>query len=652
MQLRTRVLLNNALLTALLLAAGGTGYHACTTLGEAMQFVAGPAAATNHQASTVQVAIAEQMLAVELLLAGVDPAVNKSRIDTASAANAKALAAIEQAGIVPTASLNRLRSGTEQFHAALTTVLGANQQLVAAKQALDEHTTRFNELSTLLEEVGDGAVEVLEKEPEKPMAWGQGLKDIWEAADGGMENRIALLAQYLALGQFEATGQAAARQALDAAIADQKETASRMLGTKTFAVPAPEQWGTITLSDLYTREFATHETLIRAYATSLGELPAHRTTYIEKATELRATVGDLVEAATTTIQQRVAANQASASAERTGVVTVMVVAVLLAVGLGLMIARNLGQRLSALRNRMHEIAEGDGDLTQRLQMAGDDEIATTAKWCDKFLDKVDRAIGEMHVVANQIDSVAKDLATSAGELSTSSSHQAASVEEISAAMIEIGAKSGASADHASAAGSHSQEATAAARDGAERTKQLTEAVAQIRASSAEVAKVIQVIDDIAFQTNLLALNAAVEAARAGESGKGFAVVAEEVRTLAQRSAQAAKDTAGLLVTANDRSERGNVLAKEVDQSLQAIVAAYAKVETVLSGIGSAATEQKDGVQQVTTSLSQVDRTTQGNAATAEEVARSATASAEHVLRMRELVGAFKVTAARHPAPRS
>ena len=167
-----------------------------------------------------------------------------------------------------------------------------------------------------------------------------------------------------------------------------------------------------------------------------------------------------------------------------------------------------------------------------------------------------------------------------------------------------------------------------------------------------MAKVIQVIDDIAFQTNLLALNAAVEAARAGESGKGFAVVAEEVRTLAQRSAQAAKDTAGLLVTANDRSERGNVLAKEVDQSLQAIVAAYAKVETVLSGIGSAATEQKDGVQQVTTSLSQVDRTTQGNAATAEEVARSATASAEHVLRMRELVGAFKVTAARHPAPRS
>ena len=200
-----------------------------------------------------------------------------------------------------------------------------------------------------------------------------------------------------------------------------------------------------------------------------------------------------------------------------------------------------------------------------------------------------------------------------------------------------------SADNTTAAGKHSQDATAAARTGAERTKQLTEAVAQIRDSSAEVQKVIRVIDDIAFQTNLLALNAAVEAARAGEAGKGFAVVAEEVRTLAQRSAQAAKDTASLLQTAAERSERGSSLASEVDAGLQAIVAAYEKVESTLGQVHAATKEQKEGANQINSALTTVDQTTQANARTAEQVAKASAASAEHVQRMRQLVGSFRVS---------
>lgn len=234
----------------------------------------------------------------------------------------------------------------------------------------------------------------------------------------------------------------------------------------------------------------------------------------------------------------------------------MLTSMLVALGLGIVFLRSFGSRLTALRTRMQDIASGEGDLTRRLAMQGDDEIAVTAAECDRFLAKMDATIAQVLAVANEIESNTTGLRQRAHELSEAASAQAAGLEEISATMNEIATVSSEGAQSAEQVGHFSSEATEAARTGVAKTRQLTEAVEQIQASSVEVAKVIQVINDIAFQTNLLALNAAVEAARAGDSGKGFAVVADEVRNLAQRSAQAARDTSALIASSNERSERG------------------------------------------------------------------------------------------------
>ncbi|MCU0864197.1 MAG: methyl-accepting chemotaxis protein [Planctomycetes bacterium] len=650
MQLRTKILVNNAVLTGLLLLAGATGFHVHTTMDAQLRFLSGPAHDTADQAAAATAAIGDQLLAVERVLAGIDADQNRTAIAAAARSSEAAIDSIAKIGLVAEQSLATLRQRSDSFRKALAAVLGINQDVVQKHAALAEHTVAFNELSTLLEEVGDGAVEVLESQPDRQMAWSQGLKDIWQAADGGMENRIGLLAQYLALGDLESGKDLAeARAAVDSAIAEQKDAADRMLATATFDVPAPAKWGEFTLRALYTREFEVHERLMREYADSLLQLPPVRAAYADAAASLRATMADVGEATASRIDSELAAGIASAAAARTLLLTTLVVAVLVAIVLGVSFVRSFGRRLGQLRDRMQSIAVGDGDLTQRLRMLGDDEIATTAGWCDQFLGKMDRAIGEVNALANQIDATASAMRTSAGELSNSSSHQAASLEEISATMEEISSMSVASAGHVQAADEQSQGATAAARAGAERTNLLTQAVAEIRQSSAEVQKVIGVIDDLAFQTNLLALNAAVEAARAGEAGKGFAVVAEEVRTLAQRSAQAAKDTGQLLQTAAERSNRGSTLATEVEAGLQEIVTSYAKVEGVLGQIAAATREQKDGVQQINTALSTVDQATQKNASTAEELSRTATASADHVRQLRGLVGAFRVSATRSTA---
>ncbi|MFK7740402.1 MAG: methyl-accepting chemotaxis protein [Planctomycetota bacterium] len=325
----------------------------------------------------------------------------------------------------------------------------------------------------------------------------------------------------------------------------------------------------------------------------------------------------------------------------------MALALLVAVAGGVLLVRTIGQRLKAFEERLAALVSGKQDLTQRLGLGtadGDgDEIAIAASHCDRFLGQMDATIARVLGISEEIDQASNGLNESASDMSVASSEQAAGLQEISATMQEIAAVCQETADSARTVSSYSQEATEAANRGANTTRDLTEAVKEIRESSLEVAKVIQVIDEIAFQTNLLALNAAVEAARAGEAGKGFAVVAEEVRSLAQRSAKAARDTAALIRSSTERSERGNQLASEVEAGLAGIVTAYSKVDGVLSEIESSATDQADGVQQANRNLATIDVVVQRNAATSCQVAQSAAASASKTEELRSLLKSFRVS---------
>jgi methyl-accepting chemotaxis protein len=243
------------------------------------------------------------------------------------------------------------------------------------------------------------------------------------------------------------------------------------------------------------------------------------------------------------------------------------------------------------------------------------------------IDKTNRALSG---ISDSIQEGADLTASSAGQLSSASrslaastSEQSASVTEASASLEEISAMIRATAENASKAKEFAGQARGAAEVGKQTMEEMKLAMKSIEVSSLDIAKIVKNIDEIAFQTNILALNAAVEAARAGEAGAGFAVVADEVRSLAQRSAAAAKETADKIEAAIANSQRGSRSCSNVGESLELIVERVAAADVLVAEIASAAREQSQGIQQVGVAMTQMDKVTQGNAASAEQSSSAA-----------------------------
>jgi len=243
--------------------------------------------------------------------------------------------------------------------------------------------------------------------------------------------------------------------------------------------------------------------------------------------------------------------------------------------------------------------------------------------------------------AMQTASASRQVSMASNQLSSGSSEQASSVEETSTSLEEMSSMIRATAENAQRAKALATEARAESEAGAQTMEQMMAAMTDINTSSAEVAKIVKNIDEIAFQTNILALNAAVEAARAGEAGAGFAVVADEVRSLAQRSAAAAKETADKIEAAIANSRSGSQCSIKVGESLKMITDKVGATDALVAEIASAANEQALGIQQINNAMAQMDKVTQGNAASAEESASAAEELDAQAETMKDLVGQLR-----------
>ncbi len=271
----------------------------------------------------------------------------------------------------------------------------------------------------------------------------------------------------------------------------------------------------------------------------------------------------------------------------------------------------------------------------------DDEIGRLLRVMAGMKDKLREMVASIRLSAGEIARSSSEIAAGSLDLSQRTEEQAASLEETASSMEQLTATVRQNADNAREANEVSSAASGEAQNGGQIVSKTIEAMSGINASSKQVADIIGIIDEIAFQTNLLALNAAVEAARAGEQGRGFAVVAGEVRNLAQRSADSAKEISGLIKDSVVKVEEGSHLAETSGKALTEIVASIGKVSQIVAQISAASAEQSAGIEQVNRAITAMDDVTQQNAALVEETASAAKSMEDQAEHLEQLIAYFK-----------
>jgi methyl-accepting chemotaxis protein len=321
-----------------------------------------------------------------------------------------------------------------------------------------------------------------------------------------------------------------------------------------------------------------------------------------------------------------------------------VLQVLLYLVIGLVVRRAL-RPLGAEPAAVTALAQGvaQGDLSRPIALAPDDEHSMMAQ-LRTMQASLGRVVGQVRRASDGVATASTEIAQGNGDLSARTEHQASTLEQTAAAMEQLNGTVSENAGRAREASQLAQHASTVASQAGAVVGEVVQTMQGINDASHRIAEIIGVIDGIAFQTNILALNAAVEAARAGEQGRGFAVVAAEVRSLAQRSAEAAREIKGLIGTSVERVEQGTRLVDQAGRTMNEVVASIATVTRIVAEISVASQEQSTGLSQVVEAISQMDGVTQQNAALVEQTAAAAASLKEQAVKLADEVSRFRLPA--------
>ncbi len=296
-----------------------------------------------------------------------------------------------------------------------------------------------------------------------------------------------------------------------------------------------------------------------------------------------------------------------------------------------------------ISNKMMDIAQGDADLSMRLPVLSKDEVGDIAHWFNEFVGKLEEVIINVKLAAIQVDTATQEVSAGSQGLSQATQEQASAIEQIAATIEQMTSSIKQNASNASEGRENAKTMVKMANISGEASQDLVLGMGEISAASKKIGDIIVTVNEVAFQTNLLALNAAVEAARAGEHGKGFAVVAEEVRALAQRSAEAAKQIKDLIEDTVNKVGAGDEMVKKSGKSLEEIIAYIENLSQTMDEIAAASSEQASGVDELNRAIAQIDNTTQQNSTTVEELASTSDNLSTEAKDLANTVGRFKVS---------
>ena len=310
---------------------------------------------------------------------------------------------------------------------------------------------------------------------------------------------------------------------------------------------------------------------------------------------------------------------------------------------GWLVAHRIASVANEISDKMKDIAQGEADLSARLPVLSKDEVGDIAHLFNEFVAKLEEVILSVKLAAAQVDTATQEVASGSQGLSQATQEQASAIEEVAATIEQMTSSIKQNASNAAQGREKALSMVQMASQSGEASQELVNGMSEISEASRKIGDIIVTVNEVAFQTNLLALNAAVEAARAGEHGKGFAVVAEEVRALAQRSAEAARQIKSLIEDTVNKINAGDEMVKRSGESLNQIIDHIQDLSQTMEEIAAASSEQASGVDELNRAVSQIDNTTQQNSATVEELASTSDHLSNEAKELARIVGRFRVS---------
>lgn len=671
MKIKSKILVSFAVLTLLTGAIIFNSLKGINSLQTELDYITGPAWSAADGAMETTIEIQAQMLALNKLTKGASfsdiEADLKDHVSNADSALNEMLSS----NLIASQQTDALKNYYARYQRSRDYLVITYRQFVQAKNAFHDKSKQLVELGSELEEVGDQAVEFLEKNPTEKFSWDEEISQRWAAADGGMESNIGLLWKLFHLEYVLESGDiAAGRVELKKAHDFQMEAVNEMFSTNTFNYTLGGKWGNRSAKEAYLALNTEHQQSLEQLLVAFENYQKANQVYV---VDSNALINDMVKVesiADSTVESRQSIiADVKTQLQRTMMLTIVIAAVL-AISCSVWLTKSILRPIKRMLNSLRDIADGDGDLTKRVTIEINDEMGELANTFNRFIEKIHSLVKQTN---QSIDKVSNEINT----FSQTSEHASKLITQQNSATDQMvctidGVLS--NATNAAESARTAAELVKSIEGNTQRTlasvtsatkdvnhlvdlvKQGTEVIDFVKSDVVNIGTVLTDISGIAEQTNLLALNAAIEAARAGEQGRGFAVVADEVRNLANRTQQSTQviqeriqklqlsaDEAVSVMNASQ--EKGQRTAETTTQALEALNMVVNEISNMASmnvQTANAITAQEDEAHNLSNSVSEITELSSNTKNQVTETIRITRSIAKLQQQLQQQVANFKV----------